>query len=127
MIALMDLRPGNYVHPAMPGKDNEPDAGRYLRILSIDLLAKQVTAKADGEQEIHTLNADAIYPCALDVLMRVIGGLSFGDHSILLQDGAVAIIHENGSLFHVPHIQYVHQFQNLFRSLTGQEFPYNVK
>lgn len=119
----MELRPGNYVHP---GKDDVADTGRYLRILSIDLLQKQVTAKADHDTEIHTLAHTAIFPCGLDRLMEITGGLSFGAHSLLLKDGAVAIVPEDGSMMAMPHILYIHQFQNLVRSLTGEELPFNI-
>ena len=127
MIALMDLRTGNYIHPAMAGNDMEPDQGRYLRILSINLMEKQVTAKADHDATIHTLRNEIIYACDLNDLARITGGLSFGEHAILLQEGLVSILHENGSLLPLPHIRYVHQFQNLVRSLTGDEFPFNLE
>ncbi|WP_118976198.1 hypothetical protein [Taibaiella koreensis] len=127
MIDLMALRPGNYIHAGQAGNHAEPDSSRYLRVLSVQLMEKRLTAKADEDVEIYTLGAGDIYPCPLDRLMQMIGGLAFGEHSILIQGpGAVAIVHENGSLIPLPHIRYLHEFQNLFRSLTGQEFPYNV-
>lgn len=127
MIALMDLRAGNYIHPALESNDQEPDHSRYLRVLSIDLVAKHVTAKADHDTTILTLEAGHIYPCDLALLRQLIGGLSFGEHSILLREDGVTILHENGSPMPLSHIRHVHQFQNLFRGLTGDEFPFNLK
>jgi hypothetical protein len=127
MITLMDLRAGNYIHPARDNNGQEPDLSRYLRILSVDLVAKQVTAKADHDATIVALTAGQIYPCDLHHLRQLIGGLSFGEHSILLREDGVMIVHENGSPIPLPHIRHIHQFQNLFRGLTGNEFPFNLK
>lgn len=127
MIDLMDLRAGNYIHPGLEGQEALADTGRYLRIVSVALPEKQVIAKADGDAGYCTLKYDNVYPCSLERLMQMIGGLSFGEHTLLIQGpGAIAIVHENGSVIALPHIQHLHQFQNLFRSLTGQEFPYNI-
>ena len=119
----MDLRVGNYIHPANEGG---PDKARYLRIVSVDLISKQVVAKADGKADLHILQPGSIFPCAFDDLMKITGGLSFEDHAVLLQEGMVVVRHENGSLIPLPHIRYVHQFQNLVRSLTGAELPFNI-
>lgn len=123
MIPLMDLRTGNYIHPAKEGK---PDTACYLRIVSISLIDKQVVAKADGATALQTLDHTDIFPCGFEDLMKVTGGLSFGGHAILLQDGMVAIVHENGAAIPLEHIRYVHQFQNLVRSLTNAELPFNI-
>jgi hypothetical protein len=126
MIALMDLRAGNYIHPAKAGGEPGPDNSRYLRVIAIHLVEKQVQAKADGETTLYTLNHDAIFPCAFDDLARLTGGLSFGEHALLLQEQMASIVHENGSVIPLPHIRFVHQFQNLIRSLTGDELPFNI-
>ncbi len=123
----MDLRAGNYIHPAVHDNSQEPDLSRYLRILSLNLLTKRVTAKADHDTTVVTLEDQQIFPCDLLHLRQLIGGLSFGEHSVLLQDDGVTLLHENGSPLTLPHIRYVHQFQNLFRGLTGDEFPFNLK
>lgn len=127
MIDIMELRAGNYIHPCREDDPAQPDTNRYLRVLSIQLIEKQVRVKADQGADLLTLAAAELYPCSLERLTQMIGGLAFGDHSLLIQaPGSIAIVHENRSVISLPHIQYLHQFQNLFRSLTGQEFPYNV-
>lgn len=119
MIEPIELRPGNYIHPAQ-------EDSTYLRILSVDLLSREVSAKADHSQEIQKFACKDIYPCNLSDLLKTIGGLSFGPHSILLQEEGVYIVHEEGPSIPLPHIRYVHQFQNLMRSLTGSEMPFNL-
>ena len=127
MIELMDLRTGNYIHPASVQDSTKPDAKKYMRILSVDLLNKMVSAKEDNSSEIHTYTTADIFGCSIENIIRLMGGFSFNEHSIIIKgEGEVLILHENGSLITLPHIQYLHQFQNLFRSLTGQEFPFNI-
>jgi len=127
MIELMDLRTGNYIHPAKALQQNEADTERYLRILSIDLLQRKVVAKADNSAELLTCSSPAIFPCNIEDIKKLVGGFSFNEHSIIIEgEAAVFILHENGSSIALPHIRYMHQFQNLFRSLTGQEFPFNL-
>ena len=125
MIEPIELRPGNYIHP---GKDDEAaaDTGIYLRVLSVDLLSRKINAKEDHKKEIVTYDAGSVYPCGLEDLKKTIGGLAFGQHSILLNDEGVYIIHEEGNSIPLPHIRYVHQFQNLMRGLTGAEMPFNL-
>jgi hypothetical protein len=36
MIELMDLRTGNYIHPASTQDQTKPDTEKYMRILSIE-------------------------------------------------------------------------------------------
>ncbi|WP_157976919.1 hypothetical protein [Taibaiella helva] len=127
MIDIMDLRAGNYIHPCREDDPTQPDTGRYLRVLSLQLVEKQVMARADRDNTGLAYTAAEIFPCSLERLTQMIGGLAFGEHSLLIQaPGAIAIVHENGSVIPLPHVQYLHQFQNLFRSLTAQEFPYNI-
>lgn len=127
MIELMDLRTGNYIHPPLE-QNAAADTSRYLRILSIDLLQKKVTAKEDNSTEISTYAPSEISGCSIEDIKRLVGGFSFNEHSIIIEgEAAVFILHENGSSIALPHIQYLHQFQNLFRSLTGQEFPFNIR
>ncbi|PSK89709.1 hypothetical protein [Taibaiella chishuiensis] len=125
MIEPIELRPGNYIHPGLPG-EAAADTGVYLRVVSVDLVARQVKAKADYQQDIRTFAVAEIYPCGLSDLQQAIGGLAFGPHSILLQDEGVYIVHEEGPSIPLPHIRYVHQFQNLVRSLTGSEMAFNL-
>lgn len=127
MIELMDLRTGNYIHPASMQDQNRPDTEKYMRILSVDLLNKKVNAKEDKSSEIHTYTTAEIFGCSIEDITKLMGGFSFNEHSIIIKGpGEVLILHENGSMIALPHIQYLHQFQNLFRSLTGQEFPFNI-
>jgi len=120
----MDLRPGNYIHPPAAAGDA---SSRYLRVVSVDLMTRTVAAKADFSNEPETFNAGEISGCALEALMDYIGGLSFDGHSLLIGGaGAVSVIAAGGAPIELPHIRYVHQFQNLFRSLTGQELPVNL-
>ncbi len=125
MIEPIELRPGNYIHPAKLD-ETAADGQIYLRILSVDLLSRQVAVKADYQQEIRTLAVADIYPCNLSDLQQTIGGLAFGPHSILLQEEGVYLVHEEGNSIPLPHIRYVHQFQNLVRSLTGTEMSFNL-
>lgn len=128
MIELMDIRTGNYVHPLMENDPAKADTSRYLRILSIDLLSKKVSAKEDNSTEILSYSSAEIFGCSIEDIKKLVGGFSFNEHSIIVEgEGAVFIIHENGSSIALPQIKYLHQFQNLFRSLTGQEFPFNIK
>lgn len=128
MIELMDLRTGNYIHPASVQDQAKPDTEKYMRILSIDLLNRKVSAKEDNNKEIHVYEAAGIFGCSIEDITRLLGGFSFNEHSMIIKgEGEVLILHENGSTIALPHIQYLHQFQNLFRSLTGQEFPFNIR
>jgi hypothetical protein len=128
MIEAMDLRAGNYIHPPLEQEATKPDTGKYLRVLSIDLLSKKVSAKEDNNPEIFVYPSAAIHGCSINDIKKLVGGLSFNEHSIIIEgEGSVFIIHEDGSSIALPHIQYLHQFQNLFRSLTAQEFPFNIK
>ncbi len=128
MIEAMDLRAGNYIHPPSEQNPSLPDNGRYLRVLSIDLLNKKVTAKEDGIPEIFQYDTTDISGCSINNIRKVMGGFSFNEHSIIIKgEGKVFIVHEEGQSIALPHIQYMHQFQNLFRALTGQEFPFNLK
>lgn len=128
MIALMDLRAGNYIHPHGNDESLPAEDKRYLRILSVDLTGKKVRAKEDYNTEILTFEAAQISGCSITDLLKIMGGFSFNEHSILIKgEHEVFIIHENGSTITLPHIQYVHQFQNLFRSLTGEELPFNIR
>jgi hypothetical protein len=127
MIELMDLRTGNYIHPVSMHDDTKPDTEKYMRILSIDLLNKKISAKEDNNTEIQVYATAGIFGCSIENITKLMGGFSFNEHSMIIKgEGEVAILHENGSLIALPHIQYLHQFQNLFRSLTGQEFPFNI-
>jgi hypothetical protein len=127
MIELMDLRTGNYIHPASIQDQTKPDTEKYMRILSVDLLNRKVSAKEDNNQEIHVYEAAGIFGCSIEDITKLLGGFSFNEHSMIIKgEGEVLILHENGSMIALPHIQYLHQFQNLFRSLTGQEFPFNI-
>jgi hypothetical protein len=127
MIELMDLRTGNYIHPASTINHTKPDAEKCMRILSVDLLSRKVTAKEDNNKEIHTFETAGIFGCGIEHITKLLGGFSFNEHSIIIKgEGEVLILHENGSMIALPHIHYLHQFQNLFRSLTGQEFPFNI-
>lgn len=127
MIELMDLRTGNYIHPASTHDHVKPDTEKYMRILSIDLLNRKVSAKEDNSKEIHTFEAAGIFGCSIEDITRLMGGFSFNEHSMIIKgEGEVLILHENGSMIALPHIHSLHQFQNLFRSLTGQEFPFNI-
>ncbi len=125
MIEPIELRPGNYIHPG--NKDHTgADSSRYLRVLSVDLLSRKVSAKEDHKTDIAIFEAGELYPCGLEDLRKTIGGLAFGQHSILLNEEGVYIVHEEGNSIPLPHIRYVHQFQNLMRSLTGAEMPFNL-
>jgi hypothetical protein len=128
MIELMDIRAGNYIHPSLEHDPANADVSRYLRILSIDLLSKKVSAKEDNSAEILAYQSTEIFGCSIEDIKKLVGGFSFNEHSIIIEgEGAVFIIHENGSSIALPQIKYLHQFQNLFRSLTGQEFPFNIR
>jgi hypothetical protein len=127
MIELMDLRTGNYIHPASAIDQAKADTEKYMRILSVDLLNRKVNAKEDNNKEIHTFEAARIFGCSIENITRLMGGFSFNEHSMIIKgEGEVLILHENGSMIALPHIHHLHQFQNLFRSLTGQEFPFNI-
>jgi hypothetical protein len=127
MIELMDLRAGNYIHPALVQDHTKPDTEKYMRILSVDLLSKKVNAKEDNSTAIHVYTTAETFGCSIEDITRLMGGFSFNEHSIIIKgEGEVIILHENGSMIALPHIHYLHQFQNLFRSLTGQEFPFNI-
>jgi hypothetical protein len=127
MIELMDLRTGNYIHPASTQDQTKPDTEKYMRILSIDLLNRKVSVKEDNNKEIYVYEAAGIFGCSIEYITKLLGGFSFNEHSMIIKgEGEVLILHENGSMIALPHIQYLHQFQNLFRSLTGQEFPFNI-
>lgn len=127
MIELMDLRTGNYIHPVSSQDHAKPDTEKYMRILSVDLLNRKVSAKEDNDKEIHVYETAGIFGCSIEDITRLMGGFSFNEHSMIIKgEGEVLVLHENGSMIALPHIQYLHQFQNLFRSLTGQEFPFNI-
>lgn len=125
MIEPIELRPGNYIHPGDEA-GTAADTSVYLRILSVDLLSRKISAKEDHKKEIVAFEVAEIYPCGFDDLKKTIGGLAFGPHSILLNDEGVYIVHEEGNTIPLPHIRYVHQFQNLMRGLTGSEMPFNL-
>ena len=127
MIHPIELRPGNYIHPALPADTAVADTARYLRIIGVDLESRTVKAKQDHQSDITTLDITAIFPCSLKDLMRQIGGMGFGEHSIILKsEHEVMLMLANTTPVSLDHIQYLHQFQNLVRSLTGQELGFNV-
>lgn len=122
MIAIMDLRPGNYIQAG------NADQQRYLRVVGIDLMQKTIQAKEDLQTDIETYAMDQVAGCPLALLTHIIGGLSFDEHALFIkEDTGVWIIHQEGAAISLPHIRHVHQFQNLFRSLTGQELPFNLR
>lgn len=119
----MDLRPGNYV--MQPATGTTP--ARYLRVVGLDLVGKTITVKADHSEATGSYTPGELQACPVAVLQQYMGGLSFEDHSLLIKGpGEVYLIHAEGSALVLPHIRFVHQFQNLFRSLTGQELPFNI-
>ncbi len=125
MIEPIELRPGNYIHPGI-NEGKEANTRIYMRVLSVDLLNRKISAKEDHKKEIEEFTANLVYACSLEDLEKTIGGLAFGPHSILLKDGGVYIVHEEGNSIPLPHIRHVHQFQNLMHSLTGSEMPFNL-
>lgn len=125
MIEPIELRPGNYIHPGN-NDGTEANTAIYMRVLSVDILKRKISAKEDHKKDVIVFETDRIFACGLEDLEKTIGGLAFGPHSILLKDGGVYIVHEEGNSIPLPHIRYVHQFQNLMRSLTGSEMPFNL-
>lgn len=121
MIDITDLRPGNYVQ-----ETGVPEQVP-LRVTGTDLLQRRIMAKADFQPEEKAYSPAQLEGCPLETLMKYMGGLGFGEHSLLLKGpGDVYVIHAEGTALPLPHIRHVHQFQNLFRSLTGQELPFNL-
>jgi len=129
MIHPVELRAGNYIHPAMEnGSMLEANTNKYLRVLSIDLETKIIKAKQDYQAEVFTFNAADIFPCSFKDIMLQIGGMSFGEHAIIIKsEREIILMLAGGTSVEMPHIQYLHQFQNLVRSLTGQEMAFNVE
>lgn len=127
MIHPVELRPGNYIHPVAENDPAAADTQKYLRVIAVDLENKTVKAKADHQPEIHSFGMQQIFPCSLKDLMRHIGGMGFGEHSIVLKaEHEVMLMLSNTTPVNLDHIRYLHQFQNLVRSLTGQELSFNV-
>lgn len=127
MIHPVELRPGNYIHPAKEEDKTDADTRKYLRIIAVDLETKMVKVKEDFRSEIRSLETQHIFACSLKDLMHHIGGMGFGEHSIILKgEHEVMLMLSNATPVSLDHIKYLHQFQNLVRSLTGQELSFNV-
>lgn len=109
MIDIRELRIGNYIESG--GVALQIDAAHLCDLLT---------------SEYYLLGHTQI-PITPEWLERL--GFTIGKRSIYKDFGFLGVEYENGKLYvnvneyedSLSHIRYVHQLQNLFHSLTGQE------